>query len=51
MKKQDYWKFLARTQTFQEHERQKFVYAESPSVLLFLIRKLHDLTSSCPKKN
>ena len=48
--KQDYWKFLAWTKTFQQHDRQKLVEGWYPSVLTFLIRKLQDLIYSYSKK-
>ena len=47
--KQEYWKYLARTKLFHPYEREKLVHPGAPSVLLFLIGKLQDLTSSYSK--
>ena len=41
--------YLARNKVFHPHEREKLVHTEAPSVLLFLIGKLQDLTSYCKK--
>ena len=40
---------MARGKVFHPHEREKLVHTEAPSVLLFLIGKLQDLTSYCKK--
>ena len=38
-----------RSKLFHPHKREKYALAGAPSVLLFLIGKLQDLTSSCSK--
>ena len=45
--KQEYSKCLARSKVFHPHERHKLVHEGAPSVRLFLIGKLQDLTGSC----
>ena len=45
----DWIEYLARGKVFHPHEREKLVHTEAPSVLLFLIGKLQDLTSYCKK--
>ena len=47
--KQEYWEYLLRSKIFQLNERQKLVHPGAPPVLLFLIGKFQDLTSSCSK--
>ena len=47
--KQEYWEYLLRSKIFQSNERQKLVRPGAPPVLLFLIGKLQDFTSSCSK--
>ena len=49
LQKQNDWKYFARSKLIGQHERQKLVQAGALLVLLFLIGKLQDFTSSCSK--
>ena len=39
--------YSARSKPFHQHERKKSIHARARSVLLSLIQKLQDLTTSC----